>query len=573
MTSPLLLLAGLLTSKAYAADILYCVDSTIGTDAMAEALAVSAHTVTSTTDLDSECELQIASGAYDLVIVAIQGSYHSMPFFTAWMATGGRTIVQDWTLPDDAATAATYGLIIEGENLDVLSGFGGSIDGSLPSTITLDNPGWGTYSMSVSGVGTTLGSFEDGNASIVRAGDVIFNGFLTDTEYLPQAGYQVFSYPLEGTPLLYGSRSEFAHVRRSNADPVGSRGDSYSVFRADTEQRLSWPFLAGPFSLEPNAGFRETAYQRNRGKVERAVAAPLADQRGSDDPLTREALLYGCSVSTEFFRVYDAESDLLEIDRLRHNVIPSAVLTGVRGVTEKPKDVPQFDGVDTVASREAVDLSVRHLFLTKRGPRRDAATFADVDWRSTWFPDPNRDNPALRRDGRTVFRDFSTVRQDAALFPRGEVTLRSDTLYDPYGGAVDTQTTGMSLRAGRLIRGPDRSGRYLFSADLDRTDRDWGKDPQRSGDPFSESGVGLAIEHRHRRNLDTLGSIALQVQFTERWGADYQVTRELEPDQRWKSRRLTVHRRIHDGALEVFYEIDDDTGEYRVAFNFTTYGL
>ncbi len=399
------------------------------------------------------------------------------------------------------------------------------------------------------------------------------NAFLTETEYLPQAGYQVFSYPLEGSPFLYSSRSEVAYLRRNNADPAGSRGDSYSTSRADTEQRVSWPFGTGPVSWEPSAGFRETAYQRNRARVERAVSPPLSEDRGSDSPLTREAFVYGCSASSEFFRVYDAESELMDIDRLRHNVIPGAVLTGVRGVTEKPKDVPQFDAVDTVTSRETVDLSVRHLFLTKRGPARQTATFADVDWRSTWFPDPNRDNPVTLPGGRTAARDFSSFRQDATVFPGHAVTVRSDTVYDPYGGSVDAQTTGMSLRAGRIVRGADSAGRYLFSADLDRTDRDWGGDSGHGGDLLSESGVGLAIEHRQRRNLDTVGSLALQVQFTERWGADYQVSREIEPGQRWKNRRFTVHRRIHDGALEIFYEIDNDTGEYRYQFNFTTYGF
>lgn len=392
------------------------------------------------------------------------------------------------------------------------------------------------------------------------------NGFLTETEYLPQAGHQVFSYPLEGTPLLYSARSEAAYVRRNNADRLDVRGDSYATFRADTEQKVSWPFLTAPVSWEPYAGFRETYYAEDREEAERV------DLGGAEDSLTREAFLYGVSASTEFYSVFDARSEFLEIDRLRHNVLPRVVLTGVRGVSEKPKAVPQFDAVDAVASRETVELSVRNLLLTKRGPDARTATFADVDWRATWFPDPNRDNPVVLPSGRTAFRDFSGLRQDATVFPRGNVTLRSDTIYDPYAGAVSTQTTGARFSAGRLVRGADRTGRYLFSADLDRSDRAWDAFPA-DGDRFSESGVGLAVEHRHRRDLDTQGSLAVQVQFTERWGADYQVTRELEPDSRWKSRRVTAHRRLHDGAFEIIYEIDDDAGEYRYSFKFTTFGL
>ncbi len=388
------------------------------------------------------------------------------------------------------------------------------------------------------------------------------NNFLTETEYMPQVGLQYFSLPLEGADFLYSSRTEAANVRRNNAERVDARGESFRTHRVDTEQKISRPFETEGISWEPYAGFRETYYQE-----------------GSDgqEAVTREAFLYGGSASAELARTFDVESTLLAVDRLHHNMILGATLTGVRGVTEEPERLLQFDGVDAVAAREMVDLSVRNLFLTKRGPQRLPATFADVDWRSTWFPNPRRDNPVSTKSGRVADRDFSNFRQNAVVFPRDAVTLRSETEYNPYDGAVDLQTSSVNFSAGRLIRGIDRSGRYLFSADLDRTPRDWSARPEeragRSGDLFLESGVGLAVEHRIRRDVDTRLSAAFQIQFTERWGADYELTRELEPETRWQSRRLTIHRQLHDGAIEFHFEVDEEKNERIFSFNFTTYSL
>jgi uncharacterized protein (TIGR03382 family) len=181
MTSTLLLLAGVLTQNAQAADILYCVDYTIGTDHLDLALTASGHTITSTTDMEGTCETEIGSGAYDLVVVAIQDSSYTMPNYVARLALGEPTIVQDWTIGATAASATAYGLVVTGTEMTTLSGFDSSIDSGLPGSISLANTSWAVWSWSVSSAYDVLATFEDGNAAIVRTNDVILNGFLTDT--------------------------------------------------------------------------------------------------------------------------------------------------------------------------------------------------------------------------------------------------------------------------------------------------------------------------------------------------------------------------------------------------------
>ena len=181
MTSTLLLLAGLLTEHAHAADVLYCVDAVTGTDHMANALAASGHTVTTTTDMEGTCESEIATGFYDLVVVAIQSSTYTMPNYVARVALGEPTIVQDWRIGGDATVATAYGFGVTASNPTTVSSIDASINSGVAATIGLANPGWATYSWSVRSAYTTLASFEDGNAAIAQSGNVVFNGFLTDT--------------------------------------------------------------------------------------------------------------------------------------------------------------------------------------------------------------------------------------------------------------------------------------------------------------------------------------------------------------------------------------------------------
>lgn len=401
------------------------------------------------------------------------------------------------------------------------------------------------------------------------------NTFLTETEYLPQAGLQVFSLPLPDTPFLYSSRTEVANVRRNEADPRGGRGESYRTGRLDTEHRASFPFSTGVVRWLPYAGFRETLYGAMRRDAPEAGSA-------AGNGANRELFLYGTSASTEFSRAWDADSDAFDLSGLAHNVVPQVSFNAVTTPTKRPADLPQFDMVDAADARQTVDFSVRHLFLTRRErkkpetPERRRDLFADVEWSAAWFPNPARDNLRTLRNGRTAAREFSNLRQEATVFPRRNVTVRSETLTNPYDRAVEVQNTGVSFRAGRIVRGQDRRGRVFFSGDLSRGAGDdlvipdvsvAGKETEWL---FADAGVGFAVEHRFRRHADERVNFILQAQITERWGLDYTITRELSPMDRLGIRRLTVHRVLHDAVFRVHYEIDSDTDERIFSFDFST---
>lgn len=387
------------------------------------------------------------------------------------------------------------------------------------------------------------------------------NAFFTTTDYLPQAGLETFPTPVGSTDLLHSSRTELANVRRNLAD-TGRLidGDSYRTIRGDSFQQISAPFQEGEVAVEPRVGARLTAYEEDalrRESVERGVAS------------------YGASLSTERFRVFDSGSRLWDADRIRHNVIPRADWSATARPTAPPRRLLQFDEIDAIDQRETVDLSLRNLLLTKRGEPRRSATLADVDWRTTWFPHPLRDHPVTVPVDRTPSREFSDFVQDAFVFPRDWITARSRTSYDTYAGEASEQVTGLSLRTGDT-RVMDRGGQYPLSAELSRTSRDLAAAAERKEkvhDPFAEAGVGVGVEHRFRRDLDEKIHLILEVQFTSRWGMSFQQTRELAPESRWGTRRVTVRRQFHDGALEFHYDVDKENDERILSFELSTYAF
>ncbi len=176
---------------AEAQDILYCRDSIAGTDAMEGALAdyVAAHpTATVTTHLEdgslAGCEASIGSTSYDLVIVAVQGSGpYPTPSFDAYVTGGGRAIFTDWTR--EASHSALFDASYTGEiNATTLTVLAPHDAGVTPNPVTLANPGWGTFSMTLApDVGaTSIASLGTGSGAVLSAsGNTIINGMLFDT--------------------------------------------------------------------------------------------------------------------------------------------------------------------------------------------------------------------------------------------------------------------------------------------------------------------------------------------------------------------------------------------------------
>jgi hypothetical protein len=180
--------AGLLalSTQAQSAAILYWADLVQGTDAMAAALSSSGHAVTTSTS-EADFVSDVSAGGWDLVIFMNQNTSNAGAHaaITSWVGSGGAAIFADWTR--NAATGAAFDATYPGgtNQTSLLVTSPALAAGIATNPITLTNPGWGVFSMSMDeGLGgASAGVFGSGADAIVIGNDgrTIINGFLNDT--------------------------------------------------------------------------------------------------------------------------------------------------------------------------------------------------------------------------------------------------------------------------------------------------------------------------------------------------------------------------------------------------------
>ena len=124
--------------------------------------------------------------------------------------------------------------------------------------------------------------------------------------------------------------------------------------RFDTENELYHPFglLDNALRLRPWVNARFTAYE------ERAL---------NDSSISRFVGSGGVKIATQFFRVFDCHSDLLEINKIRHIIKPEVSYSKVFEVSQRASLI-QFDETDGFARRMILPLQLRtrNRFQTKR---------------------------------------------------------------------------------------------------------------------------------------------------------------------------------------------------------------
>jgi hypothetical protein len=182
--------------SASASSILYYSDFNLGTDAMGQALTAlsGANTVTTATS-SADFATKISSGSYNLGVFSAQNfgssSYgDGINALGAFVAGGGKAIYTDWSM-DNIFAALFAAQWTGGRNQDIVTVVNPLLAAGISNPILLSNPGWGVYSMDVSG-GSIAATFNNGNGAIAYSGNSIVNGFLTDTFNNNAQGIQLY---------------------------------------------------------------------------------------------------------------------------------------------------------------------------------------------------------------------------------------------------------------------------------------------------------------------------------------------------------------------------------------------
>lgn len=190
----LLVLAACSTAPA-PTKVLYFADYAIGTDYAAAGLASSAYAVTVATDwTDFNTKLAAGPSAYKLAVIMNQNSGigANLATLTTYLGAGGRAVLADWT--EDSSFGTLFNATYTGNDNNPsptisFTSMPALGIGLSSSTLTLTNPGWGTYSMGLAPAsgGLSVCTFNLGDSCVVlgNAGRTALVGFLSDT--LPAA--------------------------------------------------------------------------------------------------------------------------------------------------------------------------------------------------------------------------------------------------------------------------------------------------------------------------------------------------------------------------------------------------
>ncbi len=177
--------------------------------------------------------------------------------------------------------------------------------------------------------------------------------------------YHVIGQRPFGTPLLWTSHSDLSRLELRTDRALGLADPGHLV-RLDTAHELSVPIQLGPVRTDPFAWGDLTAF---------------SEQAGDEDSVLRGAAAFGVRAATNFYRTYDARSNMFRVDRLRHFITPTAEYTNRWEVTRSPAHFVQHDEIDALDEQHRARFGIRNRLQTYRfiEGKRQPVDFVNLD--------------------------------------------------------------------------------------------------------------------------------------------------------------------------------------------------
>ncbi|MFH0877684.1 MAG: hypothetical protein V1863_05625 [Candidatus Omnitrophota bacterium] len=175
------------------------------------------------------------------------------------------------------------------------------------------------------------------------------NKFDGMVEKIPELRLETVSQKIADTSFYFKSTSSLSQLTNAPADAASSA----AVGRMDTSNELAYVFRFMDLDFKPMAGHRDTFYSRGLN---------------SKSDLMRGLFFTGLDVSTKLFRVFDVETDRMNLDihGLRHVVTPSLQYRYQHEPTVSKEKLQQLDDVDALDKLNKVTLGLDQRFQTKR---------------------------------------------------------------------------------------------------------------------------------------------------------------------------------------------------------------
>lgn len=321
------------------------------------------------------------------------------------------------------------------------------------------------------------------------------NDFQSQVAYLPQFSYYILQEPLAkewGGPWYFSSRIETSYVRRQDDEDNPTVFADENDFRIDWQNTLSRKFALGPLFFTPFVAGRLSYFDRGR----------------EEDHLLRRTAEFGADLATNFYRLYEIDSELFDIHNLLHIMTPSVRYSWVCDNTEDPDRLIPFDTMETADEVQKIELRLTNRWKTVR-------------------------NAAIS--------EFLFLQAELAYFP-------------------ERQREGMHGAAAKLdplkldwYWQISRQVSWYARAEYDFTVSDWQKAVARMHWKFLPDWQ-LVLDGRYQRKIDLITTATVSYFPSHKWGLHVTAQHEFKEnfaDHKLREVRFTVQRRLHDFVLDM----------------------
>ncbi len=246
------------------------------------------------------------------------------------------------------------------------------------------------------------------------------NDFFGSVERTPEIRFDTHNRQFMETPFYFREEAQFVNLKRTAAEAE----DSADVVRTDTNHTLTYATKAGPFSVAPHVGTRQTFYSR-------AVQ--------DDRDLLRGVFDAGVDISIHFFRTYNTTIQALglDINQIRHIFTPTFSYHYRPNPTVSRTLLGQFDALDAIDKDKFIRLNFENKFQTKHHAADGSMTIREFA----------RVIPFLDVDEHTG--RLENVGIDAELRPYSWMGIESDATYNSTTRDIDTANFDVFLQKGR----------------------------------------------------------------------------------------------------------------------------
>jgi hypothetical protein len=181
-------------------------------------------------------------------------------------------------------------------------------------------------------------------------------------------GYHIIGEPIGDTGLLWTTHNSLAEMRMRYDQATGLVNPDW-VDRLDSAHEVSYPLQLGCVRAEPFVWEDFTGYN---------------EEVNNESPSLRVASAYGVRAAANFYRTFDTQSSLFEVDRLRHILTPTVEYGNLYYVSRDASHYVQNDEIDDLNESHFVTFGLLNRLQTYRdtdtGRKRIDLFEADVKY-------------------------------------------------------------------------------------------------------------------------------------------------------------------------------------------------